>query len=99
MLTRLTTLKTHLAILESDTTNDAILTAAIKAVSGRFDKESNRTLAGTENTFQEFDPEDLANLVPCYPIKAVTRFELKTTEAEGWIEEADGLGYKRSALL
>ncbi len=25
--------------------------------------------------------------VPCYPIETVTRFELKSTEPEGWIEQ------------
>jgi len=89
MLTLLSTVKTRLAILESDTTNDAILTAAIKAVSARFDKETNRSLARTENTIQEFDPEDLAILVPCYPIESASKFELKTTEAEGWVEQTD----------
>jgi len=26
-------------------------------------------------------------LVPCYPIETVTKFELKSTEAEGWVEQ------------
>ena len=47
MLTTLSTVKTRLAISEADTTNDAILTAAIKSVSARFDKETNRPLART----------------------------------------------------
>src|ERR1051325_3438795 len=43
MLTQLTTIKSRLALVVTD--YDDILTAAIRAVSGRFDKETNRTLA------------------------------------------------------
>jgi len=31
----------------------------------------------------------LAILVPRYPIESVTKFELKSTEAEGWVEQTD----------
>jgi len=43
MLTQLSTVKIRLAL--TVTTYDNILTKTIKAVSARFDKESNRTLA------------------------------------------------------
>jgi len=43
MLTQLSTVKTRLALTVTD--YDAILTNALKAVSDRFDKETNRTLA------------------------------------------------------
>jgi hypothetical protein len=89
MLTTLSTVKTRLGISESDTTNDAILTAAIKAVSARFDKETNRTLPRTENLTQEFHPQDQVILATCYPIESVSKFELKTTETEGWLEHTD----------
>jgi hypothetical protein len=49
MLTALTTIKSRLALLDSDTSYDALLTNAIKSLSARFDKETNRTLARTEN--------------------------------------------------
>jgi hypothetical protein len=42
MLTTLATFKSRLALI--DTTYDALLTAAIKAASARFDLETNRTL-------------------------------------------------------
>jgi hypothetical protein len=86
MLTTLSTLKSRLAIPAEDTQYDTLLTAAIKAVSGRFDKETNRTLARTENATSEFDPDDTEIIVPCYPIETVTKFELKFTEAAGWQE-------------
>ena len=92
MLTLLSTVKTRLAISEADTTNDSILTSAIKGVSARFDKETHRTLARTENVAQEFDPEFPAILARSYPIESVSKFELKTTEAEGWLEQT-GIDY------
>ena len=86
MLTQLSTVKARLAIPDVDTTNDALLTAAIEAVSARFDQECGRTLARTENATHEFDPGDRELCPPCYPIESVARFELKASEAAGWQE-------------
>jgi len=86
MLTQLSTLKSRLQILDTDTTYDALLTSAIQALSARFDKETNRTLARTENATDEFDAADTELAVSCYPIETVAKFETKTTESEGWIE-------------
>jgi hypothetical protein len=87
MLTQLSTLKTRLAILDSDTTNDTLLINAIKATSARFDAECNRTLARTENCIYEFPADSIEVCCPCYPIETLSRFELKTSEASGWIEQ------------
>jgi hypothetical protein len=87
MLAQLSTLKARLAILDSDTTNDALLANAIEAVGARFDAECNRTLARTENSIYEFPADSLEICCPCYPIETVTRFELKTSEAAGWVEQ------------
>src|SRR4051812_36102950 len=87
MLTLLSTVKTRLAIDEFDLTYDTILTNAINAISFRFDKETNRTLARTVNITQEFSATDTEVCLTCYPFESLTRFELKTTEAEGWIEQ------------
>ena len=87
MLTLLSTVKTRLAIDEFDLTYDTILTNALTAFSFRFDKETNRTLARTVNLTQEFDSSDAEICLACYPVETVTKFELKTTEAEGWIEQ------------
>jgi hypothetical protein len=86
MITQLATVKQRLQILDTDTTYDALLTSAIQALSARFDKETNRTLARTENATEEFQPDDTEINVACYPIETVTKFETKTTEAEGWLE-------------
>ena len=87
MLTQLSTLKTRLAILDTDTTLDALLLAALKSVSARFDLETNRTLARTVGAIYEFPADETEICVPCYPIESVTKFELKTSEAEGWLEQ------------
>jgi hypothetical protein len=86
MLTTLPTLKTRLAIELADPQYDALLIAAIEAVSVRFDRECQRTLARTENFTQEFDPDATEIIAACYPLESVTKFELKTSEAAGWQE-------------
>ena len=58
MLVQLPTVKSRLQILDTDTIHDALLTSAIEAISARFDKETNRTLARTENATDEFDAAD-----------------------------------------
>jgi hypothetical protein len=88
MLTQLSTLKARLAILDTDTTNDLLLTAAINAVTARFDRETNRTLARTVGAAFEFDADQTELCVSCYPVESVGRFELKSSEAEGWVEQA-----------
>ena len=47
MLTQLLTVKSRLALDEFNVQFDSILTSAIKAVSARFDKETNRSLSRT----------------------------------------------------
>src|SRR6266404_4225575 len=90
MLTQLSTLKTRLGITAA--TYDAILTNAITAVSARFDKETSRTLARAAATTEEFSADETEILVSRYPIEAVTKFELKSNETEGWVEQT-GIDY------
>src|SRR2546422_6596683 len=85
MLTQLSTVKSRLALTVTD--YDDLLTNAIKAVSARFDKECNRNLARTTAATHEFDASDTEILPPCYPMEAVTKFELKSNETDGWIEQ------------
>ena len=85
MLTQLTTVKSRLALTLTD--YDDLLTSAIKAVSDRFDRECNRNLARTTTATHEFDANDTEILPPCYPVEAVTKFELKTNETDGWVEQ------------
>src|ERR1041385_464292 len=90
MLTELITIKSRLALVVTD--YDDILSAAIKAVSARFDKETNRTLARTTAITDEFNSGDTEIPVSCYPIEAVTKFETKSNETDGWSEQT-GIEY------
>src|SRR5438094_8273718 len=85
MLTQLNTVKSRLALVVTD--YDDLLTSAIKAVSNRFDKECNRNLARTTAATHEFDANDTEILPPRYPVEAVTKFELKANETDGWVEQ------------
>ncbi len=87
MLTQLSTVKARLALLETDIQYDALLAGAIQAVSARFDFECNRTLARTENFQQEFEACACEIGAACYPVETVSLFELKSTEAESWVEQ------------
>jgi hypothetical protein len=89
MLTQLATVKARLAILPTDVSQDELLTRAIAAVSARFDRECNRTLARTVDATQEFEAGETEVIAKCYPIEDVTGFELKTSEAEGWVAQAE----------
>jgi hypothetical protein len=92
VLTQLATVKARLDIAPSDSAQDDLLTRAIEAVSARFDRECNRTLARTVGATQEFGATETEIIARCCPIETVSRFELKTTEAEGWLEQT-GVGY------
>ena len=89
MLTQLATVKARLEILSSDTSHDDLLTRAIEAVSGRFDRECNRKLERTVGALQEFPATDTEIIARCYPIETVTKFEVKNSEAEGWVEQTE----------
>src|SRR6266478_4370544 len=90
MLTQLSTVKSRLALTVTD--YDGILTNALKAVSDRFDKETNRTLARTTAATHEFEADETEVSPPCYPIESVTKFETKSNETDGWIEQT-GVSY------
>src|SRR5215510_4015886 len=85
MLTQLATVKARLEI--SVSTYDDLLTRAIDSVSARFDRECNRTLARTVGATQEFGANEAEIIARCYPVEAVSKFELKNDEAEGWVEQ------------
>jgi len=91
MLTQLATVKSRLG-LELDPTWDNLLLRAIMAVSARFDLETNRSLTRSEDAISEFAPEDREILVSRYPIERILKFEIKTSEASGWVEQT-GIDY------
>ena len=87
MLTQLSTVKARLALTVTD--YDDLLTNAIKAVSARFDSECNRRLPRTVGLTREFAADDTEISTPCYPIEAVTKFETKSNETDGWTEQTN----------
>ncbi len=88
MLTQLSTLRTRLGIAEADTTQDPLLLSLITACGAYFDQECRRRLTRAANVTEEFNA-DVQEICPAaYPIETVTKFELKTSEAEGWQEQS-----------
>jgi len=92
MITQLATVKARLAIDAFDVKYDDLLTNGIKAVGARFDRICNRTFARTVSAMHEFEPCETELAPACYPIESVSKFELKSTEAGGWIEQT-GVDY------
>jgi hypothetical protein len=86
-LCQLTTLKTRLGITVTD--NDAILSAFIKLVSARFERECLRTFERTEDFTQEFSADYIEIPAACFPIESVSAFELKDDELTGWQTQSD----------
>jgi hypothetical protein len=100
MLTQLSTVKARLGIDDFEVKYDVLLTNAIRAYSAQFDKECNRTFARTVGATEEFDGDESEIIVASYPIEAVTKFELKNNESEGWLEQT-GVDYlfRRSCVI
>ncbi len=92
MLCQLQTVRSRLGLTELEVQWDALLDNAIAAVSARFDLECNRTFARTVNIAQEFCAGDRNVVLRCHPVESVTRFDLKSNEAGGWIEQT-GVNY------
>jgi len=89
MLTQLATVKTRLRLNSFDLDDDPFLTGLIKHASGRFAKECNRIFdRGVDITF-EFRADEMNVSPDRYPIEAVSAFDLKSTEAEGWIAQSN----------
>jgi hypothetical protein len=87
MLTQLATVKARLGIAPADVSQDDLLTRAIEAVGARCDRECGRTLQRTVGAEHIFPACETEIVLTCYPVESVTRFELKSTEAEGWQEQ------------
>jgi hypothetical protein len=88
MLTELATIKTRLGLEQFNVQFDELLANAIAAISARFDRECNRTLARGVDALHEFDAHRLEIAVATYPIESVTKFEVKANETSGWIDQA-----------
>src|SRR5438552_1445657 len=89
MLSTIATLKSRLGIPDLDVQYDDLSLTALTALSSAFDKYTNRTLSRTANITYEFHASDTQIIPPVYPIESVSKFELKTSESEGWIEQTN----------
>ena len=93
MLTQLITLKTRLGLELFDNADDALLTNLLKLCSLRFAGDCHRIFDYAADVPYEFGAEQLMVVVDRPPIEVVSRFELKSSEREGWVavEEVDYL--------
>ena len=66
MLTPLVTVKSRLGLALGEASYDEVLTRAIEAISARFDRECNRTLARTVDITQEFCADEIEIPAICY---------------------------------
>ena len=92
MLTTLLNLKSRLGLDAFDTNDDALLTNLLKHVSARFAAECHRVFDYGAALTSEFRASDVNINVDHPPIEFVTKFELKTTESEGWVLQS-AIGY------
>ncbi len=92
MLIQLSTLKTRLGIEDADVKDDEFLTNTILSIGARFENETNRVFARAPAATYQFRADEMNLVVDRYPIEAVTSFELKITEALGWVAQT-GVDY------
>lgn len=85
MLTELCTIKTRLGLKDSDVVDDAILTNALAAVSARFENFCNRKFGRTVAAQDEFQGDETELRLSIYPVEAVTLFEMKANETDGFV--------------
>src|SRR5436309_61097 len=92
MLTTLPNLKSRLCLEAFATDDDPLLSNLLKHVSARFACECNRTFDYEAGLTCQFRADQINIIVERAPIEVVTRFDLKTTESEGWLLQA-GIDY------
>jgi hypothetical protein len=85
MLTQLTTVKARLGIQTEDVKDDVLLTNFIVGVSARFENDCNRTFGFVLTATDEFQGDETELRLKYYPVASITQFDLKETEAEGWV--------------
>ncbi len=98
MLANLATLKTRLGIIDQQ--YDALLTDVLEQLHARFDKECRRSFGRAVDDTWEFGGDEREIFPARYPIQAVTKFEVKSSEAGGWVEVANvGCVIRRSCVI
>ena len=87
LVTQLSTIKTRLGI--TDTTDDTLLTNLIEFASGRFERDTNRSLDRAVNTTEEFPADQTEILIARFPLENVASFHLKANETDGWLLQSN----------
>jgi hypothetical protein len=88
MLTQLTTVKTRLGIAPADMADDLLLTNFIAGLSGRFERECNRTFGIGYGINFDFRGDEMNVRPDRCPVVSVASFWSKATEALGWVVES-----------
>ncbi|MEI7729196.1 MAG: hypothetical protein WCO56_06475 [Verrucomicrobiota bacterium] len=89
MLTQLTTIKTRLAIPAYETEFEPVLLQFLQHASARFELECRRRFARDATATYTFGALSRLICADRYPIESVAKFELKTSEDEGWVEQSE----------
>lgn len=84
-LTQLSSVKSRVGIIASDTTDDAILGNTINALSQRITNECNRNFDYQAADVWAFRGNEMDLRVPRYPIQSVATFAVKESEVLGWV--------------
>src|SRR5258708_6563074 len=92
-LTQLNTVKARLGIDQTDVADDAILAIAIAALSLRVSNACNRQFARQSGATFVFPADEREIRVDRYPIEQVALFELKDSEAAGWVAPSPAPDY------
>src|SRR4051812_12119286 len=88
MLTQVQTLKSRLGLEAFDPTEDTLLTNILRHVSARFAIQCNRVFDYGAGVTFEFRANQM-NIQPDRPpIGSVAGFEIKSSEAEGWLAQS-----------
>jgi hypothetical protein len=91
-LATLAQLKARIGLDAFDTAQDDFLTGMLALVTGRMEQESNRKFGRLAGATQEARGDALVLALERSPAEAVTKWELKSNETDGW-EEQTGVDY------
>ncbi len=97
MLTTVLNIKSRLGLDAFDTADDPLLTNLLKHVSARFAAGCNRIFDYGAALAYEFRADQSNIIVDHPPVELVSKFELKSTESEGWLLQS-AIGYLLSPL-
>src|SRR5438128_593370 len=86
MFTQLATLKSRLSIDPFDIKDDTLLTNLILLVTARFDNQTNRKLAYSQNTTDDFQGDETELRLSRFPVDETQplTFQRLTKASEGW---------------